>query len=128
MNYPQNPYYRQAPMMPTMQSTSLVRADEEEARQYPVAPGNSVMIIDNAGQHLFVKSLGFSPFDQAQFEKYKLVKIDSTEPSAIPKSDVLPLPEYASAEELKALRKEVDRLSQSLKNKMKNQNQNRRDD
>lgn len=127
MNYPQNPYYRQAPTMPTMQSTGLIRADEEEARQYPVAPGNSVMIIDNAGQHLFVKSLGFSPFDQAKFEMYKLVKIDH-ENADFPKSDVLPLPEYASADELKALKKEVERLGQSLKNKMRNQNQNRRED
>lgn len=124
MNY-QNPYYRST--TPTIQSTGFVRAEEDEARQYPVAAGNSVMFIDGAGQHLFVKTLGFSPFDQARFEKYKIVKIENEE-TDFPRSDVLPMAEYASADELKALRKEVDRLSQSLKNKIKNQNQNRRDD
>ena len=86
------PYYTQGP-----QNGGLVRIrDEAEVVNYPVAPGYSVIFIDEGNTHLYVKTAGLSQFDQPTVEKYKLTK-ETTEPAQA---------EYvtrADFEELKAL-------------------------
>lgn len=48
----------------------------EEARNYPVAPGNSVTFKDENAPYVYTKTMGFSQLDRPQFEKYRLVKED----------------------------------------------------
>jgi hypothetical protein len=45
-----------------------------EARNYPVAPGNSVMFRDETGPYIYSKSMGYSQLDTPRFDKYRLVK------------------------------------------------------
>lgn len=47
---------------------------EEEARNYPVAIGNSVTFKDESSSYIYTKTMGFSQLDRPIFEKYKLVK------------------------------------------------------
>ena len=89
MNY-FNPYYnqpmqaQQPQMSPTQMSGSSsfvsVRS-EAEARNYPVAYGNSVNFKDENAPYLYVKTMGFSQLDRPIFERYRLTKEDATEPS-----------------------------------------------
>jgi hypothetical protein len=62
--------YQQGP-----QNGGLVRIkDENEAVNYPVAPGYSVILIDEGNTHLYVKTAGLSQFDRPTIESYKLTK------------------------------------------------------
>ena len=71
------PYYntpqQQMPQAP--QNGGFVRVkDENEVLTYPVAPGYSVVFIDEGINHLYVKTAGLSQFDRPTVEKYKLTK------------------------------------------------------
>ena len=55
---------------------------EEEARNYPVAIGNSVTFHDETSAHVYTKTMGCSQFDRPVFKKYKLVEEDLEEQPA----------------------------------------------
>lgn len=48
--------------------------NEFEARNYPIALGNSLTFKDESAPYVYVKTMGFSPFDKPNFEKFRLVK------------------------------------------------------
>lgn len=95
MNYYQpsyNSYYQnQQQMQPqaqqSIQGGSLVSVhDENEARMYPVGPGYSITFKDENQPYIYTKTMGFNPLDRPVFEKYKLVKEETTSTS-VPISD-----------------------------------------
>lgn len=90
MNYYGNPYQTQMVQQPpqtqpvqriaqpTIQQSGFVLVpSEQEARNYPVAPGNSVTFKDENAPYCYVKTMGFNQFDRPTFERYRLVKEDS---------------------------------------------------
>lgn len=50
-----------------------------EARTYPVAPGNSVTFKDETAPYVYTKTMGFSQLDRPTFEVFRLVKEDLNE-------------------------------------------------
>lgn len=77
------PYYMQnmsSQMMPQTQSQSpfISVRNEIEARNYPVAYGNSVTFKDENAPFIYSKTMGFSQLDKPIFEKYRLIKEDAT--------------------------------------------------
>lgn len=92
--YAQNPYIQhqqmqQAPQaqqipqqpvqqMPIQQSGFVRVQSENEARMYPVAPGNSVTFIDENAPYCYTKTMDMSQLDRPKFEKYRLVKEEDT--------------------------------------------------
>jgi len=80
-----NPYLMQnqqqyAPQMVQQQTQSpfITVRSEAEARNYPVAYGNSVTFKDETSPYVYCKTM-FSQFDKPSFEKYRLVKEDTPE-------------------------------------------------
>lgn len=75
--------------------------NENEARTYPVAPGNSVTFRDESLPNTFyTKTMGNSPLDRPVFERYRLVKEDvavnvSESPETAPKKEDIDLSIYA---------------------------------
>lgn len=66
---------------PTVQQGFVLVQSEQEARSYPVAPGNSITFKDESGPFCYVKTMGFSQLDRPTFERYRLVKEeDAQEP------------------------------------------------
>ena len=57
---------------------------EQEARAYPVAPGNSITFKDETAPYCYVKTMGFNQLDRPTFERYRLVKEDT--PSETPET------------------------------------------
>lgn len=53
---------------------------EMEARNYPVAYGNSITFKDETAPYVYTKTMGFSQLDRPVFEKFKLVREDAQEP------------------------------------------------
>jgi choline kinase len=86
-NYYPN-YYQQMPLqqpqMPQNQSQQMQSGfvsvrNEAEARNYPVAYGNSVTMKDENSPYIYTKTMGFSQLDRPIFDKYKLVKEETEE-------------------------------------------------
>jgi hypothetical protein len=75
----QNQQMQQAQaQQPTIQQSGFVLVQsEQEARAYPVAPGNSITFKDESKPYCYVKTMGFSQLDRPTFERYRLVKEDS---------------------------------------------------
>lgn len=82
-NYPylmQNQNY--APQQQQNQSSFIPVRNELEARNYPVAYGNSVTFKDENAPYVYSKTMGFSQLDKPVFEKYRLVKENVQEEEA----------------------------------------------
>lgn len=65
---------------------------EAEARNYPVAYGNSVTFKDETAPFIYTKTMGFSQLDRPTFEKYRIVKedtpVDQPEKTEEPKVEI----------------------------------------
>ena len=69
------PQAQPMPQAPAPQQRGFVRVqNEQEARTYPVAPGNSVTFIDENAPYCYTKTMDFSQLDRPKFERYRLVK------------------------------------------------------
>lgn len=94
--------------------------NEMEARNYPVAPGNSVMFRDETAPYIYSKSMGYSQLDTPRFDKYRLVKEEDVSVSASePHADSLNdntnnLPTYALKSEFDALNELVNTLVEDV--------------
>ena len=82
------PYYQNlypAQMAQPQQATGFVSVrSEAEARNYPVAFGNSVTMKDENAPYIYTKTMGFSQLDRPIFDKYKLIKEEDTIEAIIP--------------------------------------------
>ena len=65
--------------------TSTPATSEQEARNYPVAYGNSVTFKDETAPYIYSKTMGYSQLDRPVFEKYKLVKEETQDVQIEPK-------------------------------------------
>lgn len=120
-SYPQQQYQQimQAQQQPQFGGFVSVR-NEMEARNYPVAPGNSVMFRDETAPYIYSKSMGYSQLDTPRFDKYRLVKEEDSPVSACePHTEVLNdktdnLPTYALKSEFDALQELVGTLAEDV--------------
>lgn len=71
---PYQPYQQTAAQ--AVQGGIIPVRSEAEARNYPVAPGNSIVFKDENAPYIYVKTMGFSQFDSPAFDKYRLQKED----------------------------------------------------
>lgn len=106
---------------PTIQQSGFVLVQsEQEARAYPVAPGNSITFKDESGPFCYVKTMSFNQLDRPTFERYRLVKEDSpSEARESPTMHEHPTPTkntaYATKDDLAAVWDELDALKEKLK-------------
>ena len=123
MSYPYylNPYAYQSQMQQQSQQIQTagfvsVRS-EEEARNYPVALGNSVTFKDENAPYIYTKTMGFSQLDRPTFEKYKLVKEMPSEAPNLPQNEAIDTRKVFSAvdeikAEIKAIWSEIDAIKE----------------
>ena len=83
--YPGNNYMNAQNPQPQIQNSGFVMVRSEmEARNFPVALGNSVTFKDETAPYIYSKTMGFSQLDRPIFEKYKLVKEEIKEVASEP--------------------------------------------
>lgn len=106
----------QAPQMPQQvqqaqpSQSGFVRVqNENEARMYPVAPGNSVVFVDESRPYCYTKTVDQSQLDRPKFERYRLVKEEDT-PNIQPTLIV----EYAAKTDLEPIWNEINALKDKL--------------
>ena len=113
--YPIQYQAQQAPNpAPQVQANSgfVAVRNEQEARNYPVAFGNSVTFRDENAPYIYTKTMGFSQLDRPVFDKYKLVK---EEPDPEPEAGAKTADEFAKIKaELAAIRKELEEVRKEV--------------
>ena len=78
--FQQQPMQQQVPQQqpqasPQIQNGGFIPVSSEEvARNYPVAPGNSVTFKNENAPYVYTKTMGFSQLDRPIFERYKLIR------------------------------------------------------
>ena len=107
------------PQYQMMQGGFVRIPSENDARMFPVAPGNSVTFIDENKLYIYTKSVNMGQLDRPIFEKYRLVKEDdgaqfaddANKPDEKPAID---LSKYALAADLSAYRAEIDAIKTDI--------------
>jgi len=118
----QQPYQPQQ-----IQNGGFVSAPNEAyARNYSVAPGNSVTFKDESAPYVYAKTMGFSQFDRPIFEKYRLVKEEPEEAHAEPN----PLSEAIDGikDEIELIWGEIEDIRNASKKPIRHKDENRGDD
>lgn len=96
--------------------------NENEARNYPIAPGNSVTFKDENAPYVYTKTQGFSQLDRPVFEKYRLVKEEEYQPQQVAqnaptsaeKTEQANNIDYALKSDLRALWGEIEELKKRI--------------
>lgn len=96
--------------------------NENEARNYPIAPGNSVTFKDENAPYVYTKTQGFSQLDRPVFEKYRLVKEEEYQPQQVAQSAPTSAEnaeqasniDYASKSDIRALWDEIEALKKRI--------------
>lgn len=105
---------------PQIQNGGFIQVhNENEARNYPIAPGNSVTFKDENAPYVYTKTMGFSQLDRPIFEKYRLVKEEDiqaaqNQPVSAVNSQQTNNIDYALKTDLTALQAEIDVLKQRI--------------
>ena len=122
----QNQQMQQAQMQQPQQAQNyqqggFVRVQSEnEARMYPVAPGNSVTFIDENAPYCYTKTMDISQLDRPKFEKYRLVKEEEppVTPVSASVSDVKQADgkviDYATKTDISEIWDEIDTIKKKL--------------
>lgn len=91
-------------------------ASEDDARKYPVAPGNSVTFKNENAPYVYTKTMGFSQLDRPLFEKFRLVKEEDTSNQIVEtKEETIPEIKYLSQEDLEPLVEDIKKLQTKIK-------------
>lgn len=114
-----NPYMQQMNQQPQnqqIQNGGLVSVrSEDEARNYPVAPGNSVTFKNESAPFVYTKTMGFSQLDRPVFERFRLVKEDAENvPKTDDKKQDIDMSVYALKTDLAAILGEIDAIKATV--------------
>lgn len=120
--YPQYYQQPQQQMMaqqqqPQIQQTSgfVSVPSEDVARNYPVAPGNSISFKNENAPYVYTKTMGFSQFDQPIFKKYKLIEEASDLTIQTPKTnESIKLSDYVKRSEFEAIQTDIEALKKDI--------------
>jgi len=112
---------QQQTVQPQIQNGGFISvANIEVARNWPIAPGNSVTFKDENAPYVYTKTMGFSQLDRPIFEVYRLVKEEDASlsaqnvPISVSNSQSISVPSYASKSDLDALSGLVDNIKSEL--------------
>ena len=107
--------YQQMPMQPVQQpiqsNGGLIWVDnEEQAKNYLVAPNNVIPMFDKSSSAMYIKSADGA--GMPTFKKYKLIDVDEEMPKNAPKTHECTCGDkYATKEQINDLRAKLDDLT-----------------
>lgn len=115
---------QQPPQMQSISGGIIHVQSENEARQYPVAPGNSVTFIDDTQAFCYTKTMSTSQFDAPVFKKFKLVEVPDNStaqnaqntPSQTVSQQGYNFEDFALKADLETLRAEIERIENKFEN------------
>lgn len=103
----QNPYqqmqmsqYQQMQNQQNSNTLFMRLKSVEEARNYPVAPGTTIISVTDDAKHCCIKSLGTSPFDTPIFNEYDNIQKQNEIKQETKEEIIQESVEYATKKEL----------------------------
>ena len=105
-----SPYMQQAPT----QNSFVSVQNEQEARAYPVAPGKSATFQDESLPGIFYTKTMGSQFDRPVFEKYRMVKEETTIEPETPEVKGPDPSVYVLKEDLKPILNQITDIRKDL--------------
>lgn len=110
-----NSYGQYQAQQNAIQNGGFVRVpNEAAARNYPIAPGNSITFIDENAPYCYTMTMGFSQFDRPKFEKFRLVKEEDAPQASQPNAEIQNF-DYALKSELEELKQSFFAEIENLK-------------
>ena len=111
-----NPYYQQLQQQQQQPSGFIHVQAEAQAREWSVAPGNSMTFIDDNAPFVYTKSQGMSQFDAPVFRRFRLVDETNAQkpqeqPSAVENDKS---PEYITKAEFEPYKAIIERIEKEL--------------
>lgn len=91
------------------------------ARNWPVAPGNSVTFKDESAPYIYTKTMGYNQLDTPRFERFRLVKEEDASqkpvngPVSASSEKTVDLSAYALKTDLDALQAQIEAIEKKLK-------------
>ena len=108
------PQFNQQVQPQQIQNGGFIPAPSEAyARNYPVAPGNSITFKDEGQPYVYVKTMGFNQMEPPTFRKYKLVEEVEDLNTIQPVADAQPA-SWASKADLEEIRQAYATLSDKV--------------
>ena len=114
--YPTYPQYYQPYQQPQQQSSLLHVQSEQQAREWSVSPGSSLMFIDDNAPYIYTKTAGSSQLEPSVFKIFKVSEIGSEMPrNTSPAPGGVDIPEYVQRAEFEAFLSEFEAIKAQLK-------------
>lgn len=107
-------------VQPVQNGGFIPAPNEMYARNYPVAPGNSVTFKDESAPYVYTKTMGYNQLETPRFEKYRLVKeedasqLASNGPTIASNEKTMDLSRYALKTELEALQAKIEGIEKKF--------------
>lgn len=110
-----------APMYQQQNSGFIRVQNEMQAREYPVAPGNSVTFISETEPYFYTKTTGSNPFEASTFKIYRLVEEEQSQnaqnsPQSTAAAQGIDLSDYAHKADIAAISAGYDSLRAEVEN------------
>ena len=117
--YYQQPFYGQPqyqqPQQPQIVNAGFISVrNEQEARNYPIAHGNSLTFKDENAPYVYTKTVGFSQMDVPVFEKYRLIRETETASPDVLRADPNNGTSNSGKDEIGALRRQIDGIKKDV--------------
>lgn len=115
---PYNPYYQYYQyQQPQQQQSALLHVQsEQQAREWSVSPGSSMMFIDDNAPYIYTKTAGNSQLEPCVFKIFKVSEIGQETPrNQAPAPGGVDIPEYVQRAEFEAFLSEFESIKEKVK-------------
>lgn len=117
------PYYQMNPYMQQQPQQNLIHVQNEmQAREWSVAPGGSIMFIDDNAPYCYTKSMGFSQLEPPIFKRFRITEESvQVTPQAASATVEDNLPEYITKAEFEPFKVLIEGIQAKIKELTENE-------
>ena len=126
-----NPYYNQfmqypqyqAIQQPQQQQSALIHVQsEQQAREWSVSPGSSLMFIDDNAPYIYTKTAGNSQLEPCVFKIFQVSEIGGQNaPKTATEDKSITIPDYVTRSEYEAITAQIDDIRKQIKELIENE-------
>ena len=123
-----NPYFPYYPQYQTMQQPQQLQSalihvqSEQQAREWSVSPGCSLMFIDDNAPYIYTKTAGNSQLEPCVFKVFQVSEIGGQNTSKTATEDKgISIPDYVTRAEYEAVMAQLDDIRKQVKELIENE-------
>jgi hypothetical protein len=122
-----NPYYPYYPqfqqVQPQQQQSALIHVQsEQQAREWSVSPGCSLMFIDDNAPYIYTKTAGNSQLEPCVFKIFQVSEIGGQNaPKTAAEDKGISIPDYVTRSEYDAITAQIDDIRKQIKELTENE-------